>query len=85
MHMSFVETDEPLILRDTNSKALVTTDRTGLLKARAARARNQKIQHQQTELDQRFQTMGERLDRCEALLHELVQHISKLVAKTPAE
>lgn len=83
--MPFVETDASLVLRDTESRTLTCTDKVALLKSRTSRNKTIKIQQQQEELDQQFQTMGERLDRCEKLLHELTQHICSLVAKLPAE
>lgn len=81
--MAYVDTDNPTLLRDTASRALMATDKTGLLRNRAARNKALKMQQQQTDVERRVQSMHDRLDRCETLLHELVQHVSALVAKLP--
>lgn len=82
--MPLTDTDNPSLARDMASHALVTTDRVALLKTRSARERTLKLQQQQQQVERRMQTLHDRLDQCETLLHELVQHVSTLVAKLPA-
>lgn len=81
--MSYVETDVAHVIRDTTSRALLNNDKEALKKTRIMRATTQQAKFRQNEIDKRMQLMHERLDRCELLLHELVQHISSLVAKIP--
>lgn len=82
--MPYVQTDHPQLARDLESRGLVMTDRAALLKARAERSAAKRLavtsSHQQ-EFEERFAVMSHRLDRCETLLQELVQHITTLVAR----
>jgi len=86
--MSYVQTDNPLISRDTDSRGLVVTDRAALLKARASRGtakRMAEVTQQREDFEIRFSMMSSRLDRCESLLQELVQHITTLVSRSTPE
>lgn len=81
--MSYIETTNPAVHRDLNSKGLVVTDRAALLKSRAARSQTKRLMSTQEDIHERFASMSSRLDRCEMLLQELVRHISLLVERTP--
>lgn len=81
--MSYIETTNPAVHRDLNSKGLVVTDRAALLKSRAARSQTKRLMTTQEDIHERFASMSSRLDRCEMLLQELVRHISLLVERTP--
>lgn len=83
--MPYVQTTNPVVSRDIDSRGLVITDTTALLKARANRKtakRMSEISTQREEFEQRFAAMSSRLDRCESLLQELVHHMTTLVART---
>lgn len=82
--MPHVETDITHVYRDTTTRALLNKDKSSLIKSRIIRATTQQASQRQLEAEKRMQLMGERLDRCEHLLHELVQHVSALVAKLPS-
>jgi len=81
--MSYIETTNPTVHRDLNSKGLIVTDRAALLKSRAARSQTKRLMTTQEDIHERFTSLSSRLDRCELLLQELVQHMSLLVERTP--
>lgn len=86
--MPYVQTDNPLVHRETDSRGLVVTDRASLLRARAERGsakRMADMSQQRQEFEARFTLMSNRLDRCESLLQELVHHITTLVSRTTSE
>lgn len=83
--MPYVQTTNPKVYRDTESRGLVIADETALLKARAERSaakRVAQISQQRQDYETRFSMMSDRLDRCESLLQELVQHMTTLVARS---
>ena len=82
--MAIVQTDDTRVVRDTNSRALLVTDASELLHKRHSRQRSQQLVNQSRVVDERFSMMNARLDRCESLLHELVQHLSTLTTKYPS-
>lgn len=78
--MALIQTDDHRLVRDTETRALLSTDATELLHRRRTRRQVKQLHAQQQTAEERFNVMNQRLDRCESLLHELVQHISSLVA-----
>lgn len=82
--MALVQTKDSRVVRDTETRALLSVNSDELLRHRRARANMKKLTAQQHTTDERFQLLNNRIDRCEALLHELSRHISELVAKYPA-
>lgn len=86
--MPYVQTENPRIYRDTDSRGLVVTDRATLLKARAERGaakRMSQIMTHREEFDSRISVLSQRLDRCEALLQELLHHVTALVSRAVPE
>lgn len=81
--MALVQTDDPRVVRDTDTRALLVTNADELQRHRRSRAALKQIKQQQVSVDERFEKIDCRLDRCESLLRELVQHISRLAAKYP--
>lgn len=81
--MALVQTKDPRVVRDTNTQALLATNADELLRHRRMRSTLKKVTTQQRTVDERFDALNGRIDRCEALLQELVQHVSTLVAKYP--
>jgi hypothetical protein len=84
--MALVQTDDPRVVRDTNTRALLATNTDELHRHRRSRAtmkQLKQLKQQQQDSDERFDIIHGRLDRCESLLLELVQHISTLTAKYP--
>lgn len=53
-----------------------------LQRHRANRNLNKRLLQQRETTEEKFRMMDERLDRCEIILQELVQHVSTLVART---
>lgn len=80
--MPYVQTEDSRMVRDIDSKGLVATNIAELRKHRATRSAAEKLLNQKEHSEQRFKDMDARLDRCESLLHELVRHVSTLVAKS---
>lgn len=79
--MALVQTKDPRVVRDTDTRALLSTNTEELLRHRRSRANVKKMMTQQQSLNDRFNAINGRLDRCEILLHELAQHISMLLSK----
>jgi hypothetical protein len=82
--MAIVQTDDMRVVRDTETRALLATDTNDLLHKRHTRQRTKHLLKQTQAVDDRFNTMNARLDRCETLLQELVQHLSTLTTKYPS-
>lgn len=82
--MALVQTKDSRVVRDTETHALLATNTEELLRNRRLRSAMKKLTSQQQIADARFEMLNNRIDRCELLLQELVQHISALVAKYPA-
>lgn len=87
--MAYVQTDDPRVVRDTSTRALLATDREQLRRHRQQRAAakqslDRQAQHEK-QVEERFASLNGRLDRCETLLHELVQHLSSLTNKYTPE
>ena len=81
--MALVQTKDSRVVRDTETQALLATNSEELSRHRRMRASLKKVTTQQRTVDERFEALNGRIDRCEALLQELVQHVSTLVAKYP--
>lgn len=82
--MALVETKDSRVVRDTETRALLSTNIDDLQRSRRLRdSRKRTVAQQQTVTDT-FALINNRLDRCESLLQELAQHISMLVAKYPS-
>lgn len=79
--MALVQTDDPRVVRDTNTRALLVTNADELQRHRRSRTTFKQLKQQQQNVDERFHEIDGRLDRCESLLRELVQHVSALAAK----
>lgn len=82
--MALVQTKDPRVVRDTETRALLVTDVEELYRNRRTRAKIKTLRSQQELLTDKFVAINSRLDRCESLLMELAQHISTLVAKYPS-
>lgn len=81
--MALVQTKDSRVVRDTETHALLVTNSEELMRHRRMRNTLKKVTTQQQTGDERFAALNGRLDRCESLLQELVQHVSMLVAKYP--
>lgn len=81
--MAIVQTDDTRVVRDTETRALLATDTAELMHKRHSRQRTKQLLKQTQTVDDRFHMMNARLDRCESLLYELVQHLSTLTTKYP--
>lgn len=81
--MALVQTKDSRVMRDTDTQALLATNIDELTRHRRMRTTLKKVTTQQRTVDERFEALNGRIDRCEALLQELVQHVSTLVAKYP--
>lgn len=81
--MALVQTKDTRVVRDTETHALLATNSEELMRNRRMRSTMKKLTQQQQEVDDRFDLLNSRIDRCELLLQELAQHISTLVAKYP--
>lgn len=81
--MALVQTKDSRVVRDTETRALLSTNAEELLRHRRARANVKKLTVQQQSYNDTFAAINGRLDRCEILLHELAQHISMLLSKYP--
>lgn len=81
--MALVQTKDSRVVRDTETQALLATNADELMRHRRLRDTLKKTTTQQRTVDERFEALNGRIDRCEALLQELVQHVSTLVAKYP--
>ena len=81
--MALVQTKDSRVVRDTETQALLATNADELMRHRRLRDTLKKTTAQQRTVDERFEALNGRIDRCEALLQELVQHVSTLVAKYP--
>lgn len=81
--MALVQTDDPRVVRDTETRALLVTNTDELYRHRRSRATMKQFKQQQQDVDERFDIIHNRLDRCESLLLELVQHLSAVTAKYP--
>jgi hypothetical protein len=79
--MALVQTDDPRVVRDTETRALLPTNLDDLERHRRSRTTLKQLKQQQRDVDARFEIIHGRLDRCESLLLELVQHVSALTAK----
>lgn len=78
--MNYVATEESKLMRDADSRGLVSTDFVSLRQNRTTRT-NMKSQRVNQEANEtRFERIDARIDRCEQLLQELVKHMSQLVA-----
>lgn len=81
--MALVQTDDSRVVRDTDTRALLVTDMQELYRARRARSTAKQVQQQQKDADAKFNSIDGRLERCETLLCELIQHLSTLASKYP--
>lgn len=81
--MALIQTDDYRLMRDTDTRALLPTDSRELLRSRHSRSRDKLIKTHQEQADERFVAINQRIDRCELLLQELIQHMSMLVDKHP--
>lgn len=81
--MALVQTDDSRVVRDTNTRALLVTDTQELYRARRSRSTIKQSQLQQQNAEAKFNSIDGRLERCETLLCELIQHLSVLAAKYP--
>lgn len=70
--MTSVETVDPRVRRDIESKALLAVDRSELSRSRATRAIIKRTQIQQANADSRFAELDTRMKRIEELLDKLV-------------
>ena len=70
--MTSVETVDPRVRRDIESKALLAVDRSELSRSRATRAIIKRTQLQQANADSRFAELDTRMKRIEELLDMLV-------------
>lgn len=82
--MALIQTKDSRVVRDTDTRALLSTDLGELHRVRRARGTTKKAQSRQDELTDIFASINRRLDRCESTLLELAQHISMLVSKYPS-
>lgn len=78
--MAYVPTTDYRVAREIESRGLLSTNDADLKNNRMVRTKQKQLRQQQQNLDQKFIAMDSRLDRCEHLLNELVQHISQLIA-----
>ncbi len=81
--MALVQTDDSRVVRDTETRALLATDMQELYRSRRSRSTAKQVQQQQQNTEAKFNSIDGRLDRCETLLCELIQHLSALIAKYP--
>lgn len=81
--MALVQTDDSRVVRDTNNRALLATNVDELHRHRRSRATLKQLKDNQSDTDAKFNHLNGRLDRCETLLTELVQHLSTLMSKYP--
>lgn len=92
--MALIQTKDPRVVRDTETQALLATNTEELIRHRQTRNKlkkatiqqrmmDERFDTQQQVMDKRFEALNGRIDRCEALLQELVQHVSTLVDKYP--
>lgn len=81
--MALVQTEDTRLVRDTENRALLTTDASELRRHRHQRSKFKQVSHQQQQADERFAAINHRLERCESLLYELSQHLSALVSREP--
>lgn len=70
--MTSVETVDPRVRRDVESKALLAVNRSELSRSRATRAIIKRTQSQQANADNRFAELDTRMKRIEELLDKLV-------------
>jgi|APGre2960657444_1045066.scaffolds.fasta_scaffold24376_2 hypothetical protein len=81
--MALVQTDDSRVVRDTDTRALLVTDTQELYRARRSRLTAKQVQLQQQNAEAKFNSIDGRLEQCETLLCELIQHLSTLAAKYP--
>lgn len=79
--MSYVITEDPRVARDTTSKGLVATSVGDLKRHRTSRNASARLVQQQQTSALKFHQMDARMDRCESILQELVNHISSLTKR----
>lgn len=81
--MALVQTEDTRLVRDTENRALLTTDASELRRHRHQRHKHTQLTERQHQAEERFAAINNRLERCESLLYELAQHLSTLVSREP--
>ena len=79
--MSHVPTNQPQLLRDLNSKALLQTDAVQLERRRANRRQALEVRTQQQKIDDKLRDVDVRLTQYEHLLVRLIDQVSALVER----
>jgi len=80
----YIETNEPRVLRDTESKALLQTDTVQLERRRAARRQMVETMSKNEAIEHRLRDVDTRLTQYEHLLVRLIEQVSALVER-PAQ
>lgn len=79
--MALVQTEDTRLVRDTENRALLTTDAIELQRHRHQRSKHAQFINRQQQAADKFDAINNRLERCESLLQELSQHLSALVSR----